>query len=915
MSRKKTKEVKRLIIVDISGFIFRAFYAIRHELSAPDGTPTNAVHGVLSMLQRLFSNYPDSHYYLAKDTKGPTFRHEIYDDYKANRSAPPPELIPQFSLISQMIDKMGLKSHFIENYEADDLIGSVCVQWKNEFDEILIASGDKDLMQFVGENIKMVDTMKDKLYDDQGVFEKMGVWPNQIVDYLSMLGDASDNIPGMKGIGAKGASKLLEEYGTLDKCFEAASGFKGKKLTNAFENHKEDALLSRELVQIKTDLDLGMGPSETEFQFYPTRDLIDFLKGLNFKTAVQKLENLAFNTHQSDGNDEEGTFNLVDTGPSGLEFNFETILDKKSLKDLLKKIEENNSFSLFTEYEDENFLSRNLLSLTVSFDGKTSYLLPFIHPDSKLTSEELELFLENTWGNPKCEIISSHSKRDYRHSVIKGLSFNAKIFDVTQAHFIIKSSNNHELSQLCEKYLAHQLVSLEKGGPVISELSLEKLAEFTGERSNCDFLLAEKFRNELKVNELEEVYETIDMELIKVLAKMEKEGVFLNPAYLSDLEKEYSIILNGIEKNVRNAIEEAGFGEDEINLRSPKQVGDLLFEKLKLPIISKTKTGVSTASDVLEELDSRNISPIPRMILEYRETDKLLSTYVKTLPELINPISKRVHTNFSQHTAATGRLASVNPNLQNIPVRSVNGRRIRKGFIAKPGYLFLSADYSQVELRLLAHFSGDPTMVAAFRDNQDIHKQTASEVLGIPLDKVTKDQRSGAKAVNFGLMYGQSSFGLAKQLRISRKEAKEYITKYFERFNSIKSYLDSLKEFAENHGHSKTLYGRKRFLPDILSKNRNVKASAERVAINSPIQGTAADIIKLAMINIDKLLSEKELKSKMLLQVHDELIFEVPEDELKIMQKIVQDKMENVVELEVPLSVDIQTGVNWFDLK
>lgn len=915
MSRKKNKKEKRLVIVDISGFIFRAYYAIRHELSAPDGTPTNAVHGVLSMLQRLFSKFPDSHFYLAKDTKGPTFRHEMYDDYKANRSAPPEDLVPQFALINQMIDKMGLKSHFIKNYEADDLIGSVCVQWKDDFDEIFIASGDKDLMQFVDKQTKMIDTMKDIVYDDQGVFDKMGVWPNQIVDYLSMLGDASDNIPGMKGIGAKGAAKLLDEHGTLEKCIEASPTFKGKKLLNAFENHVEDALLSKKLVEIKVDLDLGMKPEETEFQFYPTKDLIDYLKGLNFKTAVKKLEDLAFNTQKSKETGEEGTFEIVDVETNSLEFNFETILDTKAMDALLKKIKDAKSISLYTEYEDENFLKRDIFSITVSLDGKTSYLLPFNHLDSSLNKDDLKKFLSSTWDNSKLELISSHSKRDFRHSFINEIPFKAKIFDITQVHFIIKSSNNHDLTQLADKYLAHTLVNLEKGGPTLVELPLEKLTEYTGERSNCNFLLAEKFKSELKVNELIDVYDSIDEELIRVLAKMETEGVLLNPAYLNELEEEYTGILNRIEKNVRSAITEAGFEEEGINLRSPKQVGDLLFEKLKLPVISKTKTGVSTASDVLEELDSRDISPIPRMILEYREIDKLLSTYVKTLPELVNSVSKRIHTNFSQHTAATGRLASVNPNIQNIPVRSLNGRRIRKGFMAKPGYLFLSADYSQVELRLLAHFSGDPTMVSAFNDNQDIHKQTAAEVLGIPLAEVTKDQRSGAKAVNFGLMYGQSSFGLAKQLRISRKEAKEYITKYFERFNSIKSYLDSLKEFAENHGYSKTFHGRKRFLPEILSKNRNIKAGAERVAINSPIQGTAADIIKLAMIDIDKTLTKKGLKSKMLLQVHDELIFEVPEDELKVMQKLVKDKMENVVTLKVPLNVDMQTGVNWLDLK
>ena len=443
----------------------------------------------------------------------------------------------------------------------------------------------------------------------------------------------------------------------------------------------------------------------------------------------------------------------------------------------------------------------------------------------------------------------------------------------------------------------------------MTNLDATSAAQYSGLRAIAVFRLAHDLIVELQEKELEKLFWTLDTPVNEVLAKMEYEGIRLNKEFLKEMEEELEQKLHAIQMKVN------AYSEDPINLNSPKQVGELLFTQLSFPIVKKTKTGYSTDSSVLEELASQNINEVPDLILQYRELGKILSTYVKALPELINEESGKIHTNFNQHVAQTGRLSSVNPNLQNIPIRSETGRRVRKAFIAGPGNILLAADYSQVELRLLAHFSKDPTMLKAFQEGKDIHSQTASEISGIPLDQVSSEERGKAKAVNFGLMYGQSSFGLAKALRISRKEAKDYIEKYFERFSKVKGYLDSLKEEAEKTGYSLTLYGRKRYLPDIHSNNRTVKANAERMAINSPIQGTAADIIKSAMINIDNKIKAKDLKSKMLLQVHDELIFEVPEEELGIMKEIVRDGMENVVQLDVPFSVDMGIGVNWFDLK
>lgn len=904
---------KQLIVVDLMSFIFRAFYAIRHNLTSPDGTPTNAVSGVLSMLQKLFSTYPNAHFFIARDSKGPTFRHEIYDQYKANRTEPPEELIPQFDLIDKMIRKMNLFFLELPGFEADDIIGSVCTQWVDDFEEILIASGDKDLMQFVGNGIKVVDTMKSKVYDEEGVFEKMGVRPNQIVDYLSMVGDSSDNIPGMKGIGAKGASKLLAEYGSLDECIKHKEEFKGKKLTEAFSIYLDQGLLSKKLVEIKTDLNLESKPEDTRFNFYPSPELIDFLTGLGFKTIVQKLKDLARNTDNSD----EGEFKILNNEKSKTEIKFDKKrVDDDNFDETLKLLSGKKEISFHTEYTDEEFLQRKIFAISVAVDETQTFFFPFQTSGENLEEEKCHKLLEKVWGNKKGEIYTEHSKRDVRHSLIKEIPFNVRIFDLTLAHYVSSSSNNYDLKKLANNYLDYTMIDHGKKKLQDEEIGPDLLFDIMSEKAVISFKLGQKIKEELKEKELQKVYDDIDEKLISVLAKMEKEGVFLNSEYLKKLEKEFQKIIDGIESDVAKEVEKQNVELDSpINLRSPKQVSELLFEKLEMPVISKTKTGYSTASDVLEELVSRGLGPLPALILNYREVDKLQSTYVKALPKLINPTSKRLHTNFSQHTAATGRLASVNPNLQNIPARSELGKKIRKAFIATPGKLLYSADYSQVELRLLAHFSEDSTLVQAFLNDQDIHTQTAAEVLGIAPEKITKAQRESAKAVNFGLMYGQSSFGLAKQLGISRKEAKDYITSYFNKFGMVKGYLDSLKDYAEEKGYCETLFGRKRFLPDIHSKNRNVKAQAERMAINSPIQGTAADIIKLAMISIDKKLNDDGVKSKMLLQVHDELIFEVIEEELVYIMDLVKNEMENVVKLKVPLKVASSMGVNWFDLK
>ncbi|GAB4009483.1 MAG: DNA polymerase I [Bdellovibrio sp.] len=897
--------MKRLIIVDVSSFIFRAFFAIR-PLHAPDGTPVNAVHGVLSMLTKLIQDYEPTHLFIAKDSAGGSFRNEVYEEYKANRGEPPEDLIPQFDLIKKLIEKLKIPYLMHDDFEADDIIGSACTQWKNNFDEILIASGDKDLMQFVGGNVKMLDTMKDQIYDEKGVFEKMGVRPDQIVDYLSMVGDSSDNIPGLPGIGSKGAAKLLEQYGSISNILKHKDELKGKKVIEAFNDHLDKLDISQKLVKIVTDVDLGIKPEELEYHFVPNQDLIDFLNFLGFKSQLEKLQaKMKQINGKKNGNKVTEESSLL-SHSEGHRFN----QGMRKLDDILKLISPCALIGIDTLFDSMDPISKKPLLLGMSLDGVECFIFN--------AQEDLEGFkklMRAIWFDPQKIVISMRPKDEIIWCLENLGETCSQHLDVIQAHFVKNPEANHSESSIfeeCGVEILHKELFTIKDGILknSSDLEREELKAFIASRAAGAYTAGSMLRESLNENKLLSVYEGIDDPLIDVLAKMEHRGIELNLSFFDEFEGTLAKKISAVEENIFTHC-----GGVSFNLNSPKQVGEVLFEKLALPVIKKTKTGYSTDVEVLEELDSRNLSPVPGLLMEHRELNKLQSTYVKALPQQINTKSGRLHTHFNQHVAQTGRLSSTNPNLQNIPIRTEMGRMVRKGFVAAKGKVLIGFDYSQVELRLLAHFSEDQTMIDAFKRGEDIHRQTASEVLGVPLDKVTSEERSKAKAVNFGLMYGQSSFGLAQQLRISRTEAKEYITRYFQRFHKVKSYLDSLKEFAERTGYAETFHGRKRFLADIHSQNRTMKAMAERVAINSPIQGTAADIIKLAMVKIEKAMNEKKLQSQMLLQVHDELIFEVVENEIDIVKSLVRDGMENVVELKVPLKVDMGMGDNWFDLK
>lgn len=879
--------MKKLIIVDVSNFIFRAFYAIR-PLHTPEGTPVNAVYGVLSMLHNMIVKYQPTHMLIAKDNKEASFREEIYADYKANRTEPPDELAPQFGIIDEMIEALQLPVMKAPKYEADDIIGSVATQWKNDFDEILIASGDKDLMQFVDGPVKMLDTMKDKIYEREDVKDKMGVYPEQIMDYLSLIGDTSDNIPGVAGIGPKGAQGLIEDFGTLEEILKNIENIKNKRCKTALEANHEKAVISKKLVRIVTDLNLKFSPDDSAYSLVLHPEAQAFLERMGFKSWITKL---------SDYKPKDVKTSKKAEVPERKKISFE----RWTLADAKKIIQKEKCLSIVPldpEELNQHAYWSGVMMATADHCG-------FLNLDSSESKSFAKLLNEL-----KPEVICFQSKPLLQLCLLSGEEPEFNYFDLAQAHFLIDPEKRHDVSTIVEEYIGIRLDLPEKSKTqdLFGEISDETLI-FMTEKAQAILQVYPLLREKMKELEVEKPYDDLDIPLIKVLAKMELEGIALDIPFYKELENEFSAQVEEIEGEVEKA---AG---DKINLRSPKQVGELLFEKLQLPVIKKTKTGYSTDAEVLGELAAMQVSPIPEYLLRYREIEKLLSTYVKALPHMVRESTKKIHTHYQPSNAATGRLSSDNPNLQNIPVRTENGRRLRKGFIPSKGRVLLSADYSQVELRLLAHFSQDPGMLEAFSKDLDIHRQTAAEVFEVPLDKVTKEQRNAAKGINFGLMYGQTSFGLSQALHIPQGEAKKYITAYFKKFHAVKSYLDGLKERAEETGYAETLFGRKRFVPDIKATNRQVKAMAERVAINSPIQGTAADIIKLAMINIQRILEEKGLKSKMVLQVHDELIFDVEPSELEEMKSIVRQEMENAVSLSVPLKVEMGTGANWYDLK
>lgn len=853
---------KNLYIVDVSSFIFRAFYAIR-MLNAPDGTPVNAVYGVLTMLLKIIQKENCDYIVLAQDSKEKSFRSEIYPEYKANRSEPPDELKPQFQIIDNLLDAMEVARLKIPGQEADDIIASLVKKYKNQFKHIYIVSGDKDLFQLVDQNTSMIDTMKDVVYKPEDVKNKMGVLPYQVVDFLSLVGDSSDNIPGVRGIGEKGAIKLLEQFDNLEKILKSISEIPNTKIQTSIKNYSVDALLSKKLIQLNHDIQINESVESYTKPKLQSEKLKSFLMNFGFKSLVAKIFAQPIATSMLQKSDENTV--PVATNKEEVAAVDATLIDiNQKLKSLKKKylaVYETEE-KLFIYTSDEDFFVLNI--------------------------EEKKSFF-NQLANQHFHIYVFDSKKFLKELDWQSFDLANTFIDVMLIAFTLNSEGKKTLDSLASHYL-----------------SIDDL-ESTHDKAKAIFQMGELLVEKIKQEGLEKIYHEIDLPMQLVLSQMESKGILLDGNYLKLLSDRFHSELQAIEKEIFTS------ADTSINLKSPKQVGHLLFEKLNLPGIKKTKTGYSTDSSVLEKLDALNLSPIPNLLLQYREIDKLLSTYVNSLPELIQN-DGRIHTTYHLAIASTGRLTSESPNLQNIPIKTKRGQLLRKGFIAKPGYSLIAADYSQIELRILTHYCQDKAMLNAFSQGKDIHRQTAAEVFSMAPDKITDEQRNYAKAINFGLIYGQSSFGLAETLNIDQSRARDFIKRYFEKFSSVKIYLDQLREFCEKNGFAQTYLGRKRFLPDIKSSNRMLKAQAERMAINTPVQGTAADLMKIAMVHLFQKMKLQFPDSNMLLQVHDEIIIESPEADVIAVANLTKQVMESALALSVPLKVEVSHGKNWLEM-
>ncbi len=929
-----------LYMVDISSFIFRAYYAIR-EMTAPDGTPVNAIYGVATMLGKLIDEVNPEHLVVVYDSKEPSFRKQMYEDYKANRSAPPETLIPQFDLIEELISHMGIPSFRKSGVEADDIIATLSKRWVEAGKEngnqnrVVIVTGDKDLMALVNANVQLWDTMKEQHYTEHEVIEKFGVKPSQIRDYLAIVGDTSDNIPGITGIGPKGAETLLKEYGTLEAILEAAKQgkIKGKKCEVIAESEKA-AKLSQELATLHDHVEVEFNEEKLSYHPVVKPSLLQFfekyaLKSLLARYSSKQKSEVLPSTDEFDFDAEANTtaslkpestsVHATVHQPVATRPGFRTISDHSSLKELIQEIAKLKLIAFDTETTSLDPRQAQLVGIAISTGENNGYYIPVGHVQTldsqtqQMDLEEVLKALRPLLDSAEIKKIGQNLKYDYRVMLQQGIQMKGVHGDTMIAAHLVDSSGRHNLDDLSLKYLHYKTISYEevagKGAQQVSfdQVSIDLATQYSAEDAWCTMMLWKTLEPRLIAQSSEKLFRDVDLPMVEVVSRMEEAGIKVDVPFLQKLDQRFEKELQDIEKKVR-----AFSSNPTLNLNSPKQLAAFLFEELKLPTQGKTKTGYSTDASVLEALAPMHEAP--KLLLEHREISKLRGTYVQPLQTLRDLKDSRVRTNFNLTGAATGRLSSSDPNLQNIPTRSKRGQLIREAFIAENGNVLLSADYSQVELRILAHMSEDPNLIDSFVKDEDVHRRTASEIFHVKPDQVTDDQRAGAKAINFGLMYGKGPFALAEELGITRTEAKKMIDQYFTRYHKVKEFLDGQIQFAHEHGYVSTLLGRKRMLPEIHSKNHMLKANAERMAMNSPIQGTASDLIKIAMIKLDQEILSRGLKSRMLLQVHDELIFECPEPEVEQMKKLVESAMSSAIPLNVPLKVNLATGKNWAEL-
>jgi DNA polymerase-1 len=891
-----------LVLIDGSSYLYRAFHALP-SLSNSRGEPTGALHGVLAMINKLIRETPCSHVGVVFDAPGKTFRDDLYEDYKANRPPMPDELRSQVTPLIDAVLAMGLPLLRVEGVEADDVIGTLCREASENNMQVLVSTGDKDIAQLVSENVTLVNTMSGSILDRDGVKTKFDVFPEQIIDYLALVGDTSDNIPGVPKVGAKTAAKWLNEYGSAAEIIKHADEV-GGKVGESLRENIEQLKLSRQLATIRLDVDLPVSLSDLKPAPADSNNLRELYVRFELRTLLEQLEQLEDSTEESA------------SAPSSSSGEYETVLDWDAFEHWFAKLRSADLVAIDTETTSLDYMEAEIVGISVSVQpGKAAYI-PVAHdypgaPDQLPRDQVLDK-LKTYLEDPQSKKVGHHLKYDAHVFARHGIALAGMQYDSMLESYVLNSvASRHNMDALARHYLNRETIHYEdvagKGAKQLTfnQVDLDTAAPYAAEDADITLQLHETLWTKLNETEsLRKVYEEIEQPLVPILLRIEEAGVLIDRKMLARQSGELAAKMLELEGQ---AHELAG---GPFNLGSPKQLQQILFEKLELPIIRKTPKGQpSTAEDVLTEL--ADDYELPRVIINYRSVSKLKSTYTDKLPLQIAAETGRVHTSYHQAVAATGRLSSTDPNLQNIPIRTPEGRRIRQAFIAPPGQVLLAADYSQIELRIMAHLSTDKGLLAAFADDQDVHRATAAEVFETSLDDVTTDQRRSAKAINFGLMYGMSAFGLAKQLGIARHEAQQYVDLYFDRYPGVKKYMDDIREQARIQGYVETVFGRRLYLPEINARNAQRRQYAERSAINAPMQGTAADIIKIAMIDVDGWLVSSGVDARMIMQVHDELVFEVAVDEVEAVTARVSDLMSSAATLAVPLKVDTGVGSNW----
>ena len=911
-------EPKQLILVDGSSYLFRAFHALPPLVSSK-GQPTGAVKGVINMIRSLMKNYADSNIAIVFDAKGKTFRSKIYAEYKAHRPPMPDELRSQITPIHELIKAMGLPLLIVSDVEADDVIGTLSAQATELGILSLISTGDKDLAQLVNDKVTLNNTMTNELLDSEAVVAKFGVAPDRIIDYLALMGDKVDNIPGVPSVGPKTAVKWLQEYGSMEGIIENADAV-GGKVGEKLRDNIDQLRLSYELATIKMDVALDVKIPELVAAEENREKLHDLFSEMEFKTWIKELEEqgVAGSAKNKKARSSEVSTDVeeVDVSVADEDIDYQLVVEEKEFSSVLDQISKASGFAISLETIGEHFLDQKILGVSVCIEMGKAFYIPLLHDydgaPAQLDSADCLKKLKPVLENPS--IIKVGFDLKHVTHVLKNYEINLQPIknDVHLASYVANSvATKHQLLDIARNYLGVSPIDVDsllgKGKNKLSkeQVTLADYGPYAAQKADHILRLSAVLQQNLSNNgHLLGLYQYYELPLIEVLNTVERNGIRVDAVALAKQSKQLG---KQLEKLQLQVFEIAG---EEFNLGSPKQLQTVFYEKLELPILKKTKTGQpSTAEPVLQELAKDY--ELPRLILEYRSLSKLKSTYTDKLPLEINSETGRIHSSFQQAVAATGRLSSTDPNLQNIPIRTAEGRRVRQAFVCEAGYKLLAADYSQVELRIMAHLSQDEGLLKAFSNSQDVHRATAAEVFNVALEEVSAEQRRSAKAINFGLIYGMSAFGLANQLNISRGDAANYVDRYFEKYPGVRKYMDETQALADEKGYVETLFGRRLYLPDIHAGNGMLRKAAQRTAINAPMQGTAADIIKRAMIDIDHWLAMGELDARMLLQVHDELVFEVSEKDLDLLAEGVKFRMVTAAALDVPLLVDVGVGDNW----